>query len=830
MPDGVREIDFTIPVKGTDEFTSYSTQPLDTSPLNLNVRTFDIGTNRARVGQRPGLQKAYDEDTGTPAINVLNGVSTMRSADLWTGADSDPFTAEAAGDSLGVGWSVPDDALSLYINGANHNITATEGGIGDPPYMNFRKPLVLSPLTTYCVSIKFTAEADATSGNIIRLYLRMNDDAPDPAQDGICVTVLIMGASAGTLVSPVTLEGFTFTKGANYTYDGYISQRIGGKVTKCVRFTTVANEASPTQQILKVFVLRNDIYVQVGPAATPATILAVNVFEPQDGFRTGLELQNTVGLATLDDWSVTGVLKVGAEAARRTVIFVNNQSDKGTAGTLAAVSGDQVTSPVTTGSKGVMSAEAYGKLFIADFNSDATRAYLDAAVTQGTAATISSSSGVLQNEVNDTGIGTGVDNALHLVELSTEHDDQAYLEVHKITTVAANKLTITHGFPWKGNTRYRTDVGPKVYDPAANTLAFWMAERRGSVPLGCRIIWRYRGRVGLAGSAYDRGNFFMSRQGDPCDWRYAMPDAQTAVAAHLTEEGRLPGTITAVAPWTDDYFIMSTKYDLFIQRGDPAAGGHRDILKQGNAILDRFAWCHDDSGALYFMSATGLYRMVGGNQPEPVSLNKLPRSLSNISTISYEVLLAYDLLDVGVHICVTRRATGTSTHWFYDIRADAFWRQSYPDAQGPTMLCDFRDQLSTRGALLWGGRDGYVRKINRAATATDDGTAIDSYCWFAPQRLAGKLRVGVLNSLQAVLGGNSDGVDWGLYSADSHEQALAASAVASGTWSVAGMNPREALRVRAGSLVLKLSNSTSGKTWAVEQVTGTARIGGIERI
>lgn len=59
----------TFPLKGIDKNWSNSDQPPLTSPELLNVRPIDVSEERARGGQRPGLDLVYDERIGgNPAV------------------------------------------------------------------------------------------------------------------------------------------------------------------------------------------------------------------------------------------------------------------------------------------------------------------------------------------------------------------------------------------------------------------------------------------------------------------------------------------------------------------------------------------------------------------------------------------------------------------------------------------------------------------------------------------------------------------------------------------------------------------------------------------
>ena len=54
----------TFPFSGIDKGRAASNQSPDTSPDMNNVRVYDVLDNRARGGQRPGLDKRYSQQIG----------------------------------------------------------------------------------------------------------------------------------------------------------------------------------------------------------------------------------------------------------------------------------------------------------------------------------------------------------------------------------------------------------------------------------------------------------------------------------------------------------------------------------------------------------------------------------------------------------------------------------------------------------------------------------------------------------------------------------------------------------------------------------------------
>ena len=73
-------INFPFPLNGQNKNFGLSVQPKGTAADMNNVRPFDILKNRARGGQRPGLDKWGDGDNvggGGNAIVAITSVSYM---------------------------------------------------------------------------------------------------------------------------------------------------------------------------------------------------------------------------------------------------------------------------------------------------------------------------------------------------------------------------------------------------------------------------------------------------------------------------------------------------------------------------------------------------------------------------------------------------------------------------------------------------------------------------------------------------------------------------------------------------------------------------------
>ena len=102
MPDTEQFVDLLWPAGGVDVSTEYEDQNQLSTPLGVNVRTFEPTQNRARGGQRSGLTKYIAALVGGPnKIQHLNSI-----------VDPSAMALLAAFDPLGGGAGVPDPSTN----------------------------------------------------------------------------------------------------------------------------------------------------------------------------------------------------------------------------------------------------------------------------------------------------------------------------------------------------------------------------------------------------------------------------------------------------------------------------------------------------------------------------------------------------------------------------------------------------------------------------------------------------------------------------------------------------------------------------------------------
>ena len=363
-----------------------------------------------------------------------------------------------------------------------------------------------------------------------------------------------------------------------------------------------------------------------------------------------------------------------------------------------------------------------------------------------------------------------------------------------------------------------------VFDPSGPSWSTLTATA-GSVPTNCPLIARWHGRLVLASTHL----WYMCALNDPTNWQYGRPTATTAVASQNSEAGNLGEPIRALCPASDDLLLFGCENSVWALHGDPAWHGRLQQLSENVGVLDKFAWCFGPASEMYFLSKDGLYVVPpGGNsRPEPLSREKIPDELLSIDTAEYEVNLGWCQAEHGVYITVTSYERGSGYFFFYAPESGTFWQDEFSLDHQPFRLFDYKPIYGKYAALIFGCRDGYLRKID-LNTSTDDGTAIDSYIDIGPIIIAGDGNDGLVRDLDGYLAYDSGDVTWSIYVDETAEGVFGKSAFTSGTWSGGGLQYREHPRARGQAMLLRLGSS-GYQGWSIEKVVAIVERLGVVR-
>jgi hypothetical protein len=372
------------------------------------------------------------------------------------------------------------------------------------------------------------------------------------------------------------------------------------------------------------------------------------------------------------------------------------------------------------------------------------------------------------------------------------------------------------------------------YTPLTNALETWAATA-GTLPVDSdsnkpRLICTYRGRVVLSGLLKDPQNWFMSAVDDPFDFDYApaFSTGQQAVAGNNSRAGLVGDVVTALIPYSDDVLIFGGDHTIYQLSGDPMDGGKLDVITEAVGIAWGQAWTMDPYGAVYFFSNhCGVYRYTPGRrlQPDDRISRPIDTLLKDINTGENIIRMLWDDRLQGLHLFVTPLdAPAVTTHYFWEQRAGAWWKDRFADKLYDPLCCTMIDgnDPDDRAALI-GCWDGYVRALSMNAD-DDDGLPIDSYVVIGPITTP-LLDDMLLSEIQGVLGTTSGDVTFEVFAGDTAEEALDNDPLMSGSWA-AGRNFTTHAGVSGYAVYVKLS---SEEPWAMEAIravvstTGTTR-------
>jgi len=349
----------------------------------------------------------------------------------------------------------------------------------------------------------------------------------------------------------------------------------------------------------------------------------------------------------------------------------------------------------------------------------------------------------------------------------------------------------------------------------------------GTMPTSSNIGCLYRGRIVL-NSLTDPFIWYMSRQGVPTDFLYAQNDAQSAVAGSDAPVGQIGDIITSLVPCQDDYMFIGCAHSVWIMRGDPAAGGSLDVLTNTDGIFGPYSYCFDGNGNMYYMGTGGLYKILkGGSTPEPMTASRLPKLLDGIARDTHRITMGFDRTRHGLIISLFTFADNTSTQYWYDLRTDGFFPETYN--VGISCQSFYDADSAAYSQLLMGSTDGYIRYFDSDSksdeAANGDDVAISSYALLGPVEIGGGSQ-GLVNDLQLTTGSGStdtDSMNYSVFTGNSVQEC--ADKVKDGTTplhtgSVTGVGRQKNIRSRArgAALAVKISNSTVEKSWAIEKI------------
>lgn len=797
------EIEF--PVGGLARDASFHRQRPFTTVSASNVQASGPLTDRGRGGSRPGLSKAFLEDLSEPVqmlATVRPAVGTA--ASIWR----ETFETYPSGMTLSPTvspWATLGGLPSMYtaLDGSGKMCATLIDAIG-PDSCAALAPAVTADTTKtmeWSMIVRPPWGDRWLYGHLFGLTCCLLS-GNNPTVNGIRVYFQVVPGTT----SQMSAEYSDYAASTEVHADIAAAINIpDGPCTLTVRITGSTCQAFINgTQVLSWTI-----------AATKSSTWGVTMSTGAN-YANGYILMDEVSFSYSAPTVSVDYSKSYAVAAANGTVYAEND-----AGVLAAVSAN-----VKVASDRPIEAVAYGgKLYIADYA---------APVKDLTDGTIDDGSGGSGKRLASASVADwtalGLDTYNYVVEVSSSAGtpDKLPIGTYAITSIAAGYLALDCPISEDSAIDFRVIRGPKVYDPSTGVLSLWLAdndiagEPKGIIPCGCPLLARHMGRMVLAG---DPPNiWYMSRAGDPDDWAYGADpdDPEKACAGNVTLAARIGSPLTGLIPGRDDYLLFACDNELWTLYGDPLAGGQMFNSSMTTGMVSARAFCHTDKSSLIMLARDGLYEVVPGQSPQPLSPPVLPAEFKNLDLADAQPSLIWSNVERGLFVFLTGLTVGSGNavsgtrHYFVDAFRGGLWPvQMYTDHEPYSVVLADSDSGQR---LLLGCRDGFVRKIDPEAV-NDDGSAMagGSHVLLGPFYSGDSARDGLLRELAGLLGEASGNVTWSVYRGQTPEEAYqnyltGTTASATGTWA-AGRNRPSYPRVRGPYWYIALTSTTQ---WEME--------------
>jgi hypothetical protein len=302
------------------------------------------------------------------------------------------------------------------------------------------------------------------------------------------------------------------------------------------------------------------------------------------------------------------------------------------------------------------------------------------------------------------------------------------------------------------------------------TTPFVPAQHYGAAPEDCGVVCSHGGRLWFGGDTKAPQVLYASRVGDARDWDYSAIDAGAAWAASGGVEGKISEPITSLfTHMSNNCLLVGCTDSTYVVLGNPRIGSGGHVRSISNAVgpLMQSAICKVGDDRTFFFSRDGLYvvRPGCGEPPTPVSRTQLPKDLVGISPGDGEtVSIGYDALHKGIHIYA--QLLSGPAYFFYDLQKSGFWEMDF-DTQ-LQVACTYPAQSTNdKSGLIAIGSKAYQFNSNSALCDRE------SYLWYGPFALGSPHTEGILTEISAAISQTSGPIQWGIYTGETAEHALA---------------------------------------------------------
>ncbi|MBW1728289.1 MAG: hypothetical protein JRJ62_12080 [Deltaproteobacteria bacterium] len=505
------------------------------------------------------------------------------------------------------------------------------------------------------------------------------------------------------------------------------------------------------------------------------------------------------------------------------------------AGTMSVL--DAATEDIDT-SKLLSAFEAYGKIFIAN---ESDKKVIDFTNIKIATADLGS---------NPPDFGTvltgGTSGAVMVVDYITTLSGACTLYGKRTSTATFSSGETVTGTDDDGNTVSFTTSAAETAPPHwYDWTVYGNDASYGVMPTKVRWGCLYRGRAMLTDDPDNPHQWYLSRQFNPWDWLYAQNDAQSPVAGNDADAGKIGDVTISAIPYSDDYMVICGANNLYYMLGDPAMGGQIIELSLTDGIVAPSAFCWDGKKNLYILGTNGILRIPPGfGPPENLSEFIYPDFIKDLdfNPSLHRITMGFDRTDKGLLITKTTLDGGANSNWWFDLRTEGLFPESYPDDCGVFSIFHYDSTNPDYRKFIVGCNDGYLRTFDVATkndTTTDSLDAIDSYFSTQPILLSqNPHRDGFIGNIDGITAGgvsngsesDSDDISIRVFVAKSAEGVIEEIS--------ANNNPRFTQVITApgrkkGNLSrkktrgrwagLRIGNDTAGESWGLERIVADVK-------
>ena len=377
------------------------------------------------------------------------------------------------------------------------------------------------------------------------------------------------------------------------------------------------------------------------------------------------------------------------------------------------------------------------------------------------------------------------------------------------------------------------DSGETLTPSAVTAPPHWLdwIPTQGILPAGGATIGALSfGRVFL-NDVYHPNQWSASRNGNPLDWLMSQSDVGTPVSSQTSKAGLVGSPITCFSPYKDRFMVVGCLNELWVMRGDPAAGGTLTNMSLATGIFDGTSYCWDDNNNYYFLGTDGVYAIssaavIEAGAPQNVTKENVPKLLKSlgVNRRTDRIAMAFDKQRYGVSLTVSQKDGSWHSSWWIDLRAGGIYPESFASDHIPASASYFDARIANERGLLIGGQDGYVRKFDETEKDDDGNNAINSWVTAGPIVIGKNPRDQVITkevSIETSVA--SDTIIASIYVGKTSEEVINtinAAAPPKIKKVLAGKGLRTSIRnrVKGGALAVTISSPNSGESFAIEDI------------